>query len=187
MKNRSSRNGILIFMAFASIVFISFAHVVLAKDNALSTKGLALSPIRTETTVASGELVKYKLTLTNYSDQPMKVTLSAEEFSVVDQQYKHAFDNGTSSVGGSGGDSETVSGASGGARNVSGNSASDAAAGNGGAGGGGAGGSSSSNSYNGGNGGDFGGGGGGTGGRNGNGSAGTAGRGGDGYSLVEWI
>lgn len=72
--------------------FISPVYTVSAENNTVSTKGLALSPIRTESVVASGGSVKYKLTLTNYSDQPMKVTLSAEEFSVVDQNYDYAFD-----------------------------------------------------------------------------------------------
>ena len=95
MKNRSSRNGILIFMAFASIVFISFAHVVLAKDNALSTKGLALSPIRTELDMKPGVSFKRSLQLTNYSNQPMAVHLSADEFSVINQQYDYTFSDHT--------------------------------------------------------------------------------------------
>lgn len=57
-----------------------------------SAKGLALAPIRTEAVIAPGWAASYKLNLTNYSDRPMAVALSAEEFSVVDQQYNYAFD-----------------------------------------------------------------------------------------------
>ena len=57
-----------------------------------SAKGLALAPIRTEAVIAPGWAASYKLNLTNYSDRPMAVALSAEEFSVVDQSYDYSFD-----------------------------------------------------------------------------------------------
>lgn len=70
--------------------FVFDAHAIMP-----TTKGLALSPIRTEIDVAPGTAVKRSLQLSNYSDKPISVNLDAEEFNVTDQQYDYAFSAGT--------------------------------------------------------------------------------------------
>lgn len=83
-------------MSITKILFI-FIVVLLSlyprhDVSAIGAKGIALSPIRTEATIAPGGLASYKLSLTNYSDRSMVVALSAEEFSVVGQSYDYSFD-----------------------------------------------------------------------------------------------
>lgn len=54
-------------------------------------KGLTLSPLRTETTIAPGTSQKAALRVSNTTDKPMVVGLNAEEFRVVNQDYDYAF------------------------------------------------------------------------------------------------
>ncbi len=75
--------GLLICSGFVSN---SELHAV---DN--PTKGLTMSPLRTELTVTPGTSQDKTLTLTNSNDQPITVQLSTEEFSVINQQYDYAF------------------------------------------------------------------------------------------------
>lgn len=56
-----------------------------------ATKGLGLSPLRTELNIAPGTSLDGTLTVTNTTNVPMVVGLDAEEFSVINQQYDYAF------------------------------------------------------------------------------------------------
>lgn len=76
--------SIFMLMCF-SLIFSGMAH---ADDK---DKGLTVSPIRTELTVQPGTSQDETLTLTNSSNHHMTVHLSAEEFSVINQQYDYAF------------------------------------------------------------------------------------------------
>ncbi len=59
------------------------------------SKGLTLSPIRTELNIVPGTLSDGVLITTNSTDKPIVVQLSAEEFSVVNQQYDYSFSSGS--------------------------------------------------------------------------------------------
>jgi hypothetical protein len=54
-------------------------------------KGLTLSPLRSELDIAPGTSLDGELAVTNSTDKTMIVSLSAEEFSVINQQYDYAF------------------------------------------------------------------------------------------------
>lgn len=54
-------------------------------------KGLTLSPLRSELDIAPGTSLEGTLTVTNSTDKAMAVSLNAEEFSVINQQYDYAF------------------------------------------------------------------------------------------------
>jgi len=56
-----------------------------------TSKGLTLSPLRSELDIAPGTSLDSALTVTNSTDKPMTVILSAEEFNVTNQQYDYAF------------------------------------------------------------------------------------------------
>ena len=86
----SSKFVIRVFVVIAIIVANGPA-IVLAKDDTSTTKGLAISPIRTEIEVDPGKLYEQKLQLSNYSKKPITVRLSAQEFNVTDRQYDYEF------------------------------------------------------------------------------------------------
>jgi hypothetical protein len=50
-----------------------------------------VSPLRAELELAPGTSLDGNLTITNSTDKPMPVSLSAEEFSVINRQYDYAF------------------------------------------------------------------------------------------------
>lgn len=54
-------------------------------------KGLTLSPLRSELEIEPGTSLEGVLKVTNLTKTAMDVSLSAEEFSVIDQQYDYAF------------------------------------------------------------------------------------------------
>jgi len=54
-------------------------------------QGLLLSPLRTEINLAPGTVYGGVLTVANKTTAPMVVSLNAEEFSVINQQYDYAF------------------------------------------------------------------------------------------------
>ncbi len=60
-------------------------------ENAVDLKGLTLSPLRTELEISPGTSLDGVLTVKNSTDKPMTVSLTAEEFSVINQQYDYAF------------------------------------------------------------------------------------------------
>lgn len=55
------------------------------------TKGLTISPLRTEVEIAPGTSQDKTLSITNNNDYLITVQLSVEEFSVINQQYDYAF------------------------------------------------------------------------------------------------
>jgi hypothetical protein len=63
-------------------------RVTVATDG---SKGLTLSPIRNELEIAPGTSLDGVLLVTNSTSNPIIVNLSAEEFSVIDQQYDYSF------------------------------------------------------------------------------------------------
>ena len=77
------------------ITTYSWSIQTLATQDRATTKGLTLSPLRTELDIAPGTSLDGILTVTNSTDKPMKVSLSAEEFSVINQQYDYAFTEGS--------------------------------------------------------------------------------------------
>ncbi len=60
-------------------------------ESAVDLKGLTLSPLRTELEISPGTSLDGVLTVKNSTDKPMTVSLTAEEFSVINQQYDYAF------------------------------------------------------------------------------------------------
>lgn len=85
---------ILIVFGIASILlaWMSFGsgHAFAESGDQL-TKGLTVSPLRTEAEVAPGTSQDKTLSITNNNKTPITVRLSAEEFSVINQQYDYAF------------------------------------------------------------------------------------------------
>ncbi|MEP7204648.1 MAG: hypothetical protein ABI716_00445 [Candidatus Saccharibacteria bacterium] len=80
------------FLAIFLVLSVSF--IFCAKTtSALSqnSKGLTVSPLRSELEIAPGTSLDGGLMVTNSTDKPMKVSLNAEEFSVINQQYDYAF------------------------------------------------------------------------------------------------
>lgn len=88
---------VFIFLVVVSVLFVAFSHWGSAQTVAAQaqtdkpTKGLTLSPLRSELNIAPGTLFDGVLTVTNSTKKPMTVNLSAEKFSVINQQYDYAF------------------------------------------------------------------------------------------------
>lgn len=71
---------------------VLFSNFEVNAQTALQTqKGLTLSPIRSELEITPGTSLDGTLTITNSTSETMKVDLSAESFSVINQQYDYAF------------------------------------------------------------------------------------------------
>jgi len=58
---------------------------------AVDTKGLTLSPLRSEMNITPGTSLGGKLKITNSTDKPMPVQLSAEEFRTINPEYDYEF------------------------------------------------------------------------------------------------
>ena len=58
-------------------------------------KGLTVSPLRTEISIAPGTSQDQTLTVSNTNNRPITVQLSTEEFSVIDQNYDYSFNTQT--------------------------------------------------------------------------------------------
>lgn len=85
---------IFAFCLLFSVFGFSLIHPssVLAVGTASAkSKGLTLSPLRSELEVAPGTSVEGILKVTNSTTAVMTVSFSAEEFSVINQQYDYAF------------------------------------------------------------------------------------------------
>jgi hypothetical protein len=81
--------AILLFIFFASWLSTQTAS---AQDSTIiKPKGLTLSPLRSELDIAPGTSQDGTMTVTNNSSNPMIVDMSAEVFSVINQQYDYAF------------------------------------------------------------------------------------------------
>lgn len=77
------------------VFIILFIACCLASTQAVSAiskpKGLTLSPLRTELNITPSTSLDGILKVTNNSTKPMSVTMTAEAFSVINQQYDYAF------------------------------------------------------------------------------------------------
>lgn len=82
-----SRTSLFILMVFTC----SFVVILSPNFSSAATKGLTVSPLRTELDIAPGTSIDGVLTVTNSSTKPMTVDLSATVFSVINQQYDYAF------------------------------------------------------------------------------------------------
>jgi hypothetical protein len=83
-----------LFYGLASLAIIVSCVLSLAVStsvNASTLKGMTVSPLRAELELAPGTSLDGALMITNSTDKPMSVSLSAEEFSVINQQYDYAF------------------------------------------------------------------------------------------------
>jgi len=87
------------FYLLASIVLVATVFTFLCSTQAVAvpvdaitkTKGLTLSPLRSELALAPGTSLEGVLTVSNSTKAPMVVRLSVETFSVINQQYDYAF------------------------------------------------------------------------------------------------
>lgn len=83
-----------VFVLISSTIYLN-AHLNQAVSaqtkSATKSKGLTLSPLRTELNIEPGTALDGELKVTNSSPKPMLVTLNAEVFSVINQQYDYAF------------------------------------------------------------------------------------------------
>ncbi len=71
-----------------------FSNVTNAVDSSVTSlldQGLALSPLRNELNIDPGTSLDGVITVTNKTSHNMTINLSAEEFSVINQQYDYAF------------------------------------------------------------------------------------------------
>ncbi len=82
--------GIIIAISCVTVLALSPSDTF-ADTMTLKQKGLTLSPLRTELNIEPGTSLDGVLTVTNSSEKPMTVDLSAEVFSVINQQYDYAF------------------------------------------------------------------------------------------------
>ncbi len=87
---------LLISLGIGLLFVVSYSlsiPTVVAQVNVTVTKpkGLMLSPLRSELDIAPGTSLDGTLTVTNSTDKVMAVSLDAEAFSVINQQYDYAF------------------------------------------------------------------------------------------------
>lgn len=83
--------SIILFVLTIFVVSLSASTVYAVDSVTAQPKGLTLSPLRNELSVAPGTSLDGTLKVTNSTDKPMIVDMSAEEFSVIDAQYDYAF------------------------------------------------------------------------------------------------
>lgn len=85
--------NIIIFCLFVNLIFglISFNTTSALLGVPEKSRGLTLSPLRSELEVAPGTSQEGLLTVTNSSSDPMNVNVSSEEFNVINQQYDYSF------------------------------------------------------------------------------------------------
>lgn len=82
----------LLIVAFLLLLFLSQTLTLYATSlSPASLKGLTLSTLRSELNIEPGISLEGTLKVTNSTEKTMAVTLSAEEFSVINQQYDYAF------------------------------------------------------------------------------------------------
>ncbi len=81
--------GAFVCMFVAFFVLVQMAAAV--DDGTVPTRGLTLSPIRAELDITPGTLLEHSLKVVNHSNKAITVHMSAEKFSVINQQYDYAF------------------------------------------------------------------------------------------------
>ena len=94
MKNRGhiTKSLTILFGLLVLIVYVCLLpNSVVSAQTSPKPLGLTLSPLRSELSIAPGTSLDGALTVTNSTNKPMAVDASAEEFSVIDQQYDYAF------------------------------------------------------------------------------------------------
>lgn len=92
---RSNKISPYIFVSLLvsfSLILLLVAPTATAQP---AIKGLGLSPLRSELEITPGTSLAGTLTVTNATNAVMKVDLSAEEFSVIGQQYDYTFNSGS--------------------------------------------------------------------------------------------
>lgn len=72
-------------------IFLAFGINIAISNVSYGLSGLNVSPVRQELNIRPGTSQDGSLAITNLSDTSMTVALSAEEFSVINQQYDYAF------------------------------------------------------------------------------------------------
>lgn len=85
--------GRILFTFVIATLSISLWSVqkTFAVENVPPTKGLTMSPLRVELEIEPGRSLDRTVKLINYSDSRMDIHMSAEKFSVIDQNYDYAF------------------------------------------------------------------------------------------------
>ena len=94
LRQYSAIMGVLFFVIVLSVVCTyRWSTQTVAAQNKVITKpkGLTLSPLRNEIEIAPGTSLDGVLTVTNSTKKPMTVSMNAEAFSVINQQYDYAF------------------------------------------------------------------------------------------------
>ncbi len=84
----------IIVIFVLSLIIFSFEPIIIASaqgSTVVKPKGLTLSPLRNELEIEPGTSLDGVLKITNNSTKTMAVTMSAEVFSVINQQYDYAF------------------------------------------------------------------------------------------------
>jgi hypothetical protein len=92
---KTLRNCLIVATVFVMCAILTDQGIFAVEPVAKTVKGLTVSPLRTELSVDPGTSQDSTLTLTNSNDHPITVTLTTEEFSVIDQQYDYAFNAAT--------------------------------------------------------------------------------------------
>ena len=83
---------IISLILFSIFLFVINNILVFALDSSSNLqKGLTLSPLRTELNIDPGTSIDGALIVTNSTNNPIVVSMSAEEFSVINQQYDYSF------------------------------------------------------------------------------------------------
>lgn len=94
LRQYSAIVGVLFFVVVLSVVctYRWSTQTVAAQNKVITkSKGLTLSPLRNEIEIAPGTSLDGVLTVTNSTKKPMTVSMNAEAFSVINQQYDYAF------------------------------------------------------------------------------------------------
>lgn len=86
-----AKGSTILFVFLAVFCFCLFAGQTASAATISKPKGLTLSPLRTELDITPGTSLDGFLKVTNNSTKPMSVTMTAEAFSVINQQYDYAF------------------------------------------------------------------------------------------------
>lgn len=73
------------------ILACSFAGIASAANTPPGHKGLSISPLRTKISVKPGSTFSNTIKVTNNTPEAIDVDLTAEEFSVINEQYDYAF------------------------------------------------------------------------------------------------
>lgn len=71
--------------------FFSTCTTYAEEKPVVQSKGFTLSPLRSEFNISPGAVEKAFLTVSNSSDEPIKINFEADEFGVINQQYDYTF------------------------------------------------------------------------------------------------